>query len=549
MLRLWNSILLFMLVIGLGACKKTEAPPQGPTSAPTPTIDTLPSEVNIPVQIHLDKLTELALSEVKNPISSGTDEVDANVKLKLLTVVEKEVEKVERSVRNEVRKVRKKTGQKCKKIIGSFLSKLICEPVFSLVEVTVQIPQEVIKVVKVLEEVWVDEVRNTKVRVKHEASISSFSIALQGRTISLAADIDYWLELGVKEEYLNSIRATVDGIATCGVGEELRRVRVEVYGNIDADEYGNLTFTRDNKKITWVRECRLTAADIEVSDILDLPGIDKAFDKAINKAIDRLPSEYQLRPVIAKTWQQMQESLKLAENIYISVNPEQVGLTPITGAEGVLHTGASVKFRPIVSYGKKPASGKLPLPEKFGQVGEQGAFNLLVNGVIHLETLSNTLYDELKSESIEVSGKKIIFDKPRMYGGKNRELVLGVKVKKPIKATLYLTGTPTLDLDKKTIAFPDLAYTLDTKNWLAKSADFFLHDKFLSMIREKTVFDLDENTRKVLATIGSFDEPVGPGVLQGKTESVGVEYVGLSRYSIHTYLSAKGTASYRVTEI
>lgn len=540
------SLLLFSALLIVTACRGPEPPDRGPAFPSEPQIALNPSYVNIPVSADLSRLTELAIQKVENPISSGTDEVDANLKLELLKTVEKQVQKTERKIRNEVRKVRKKVGNKCKKLLGKWFSKIVCEPVFGLVEITVQVPHEVVKVVTVVEDIFVKEVRNSKVRVKHEASLANLNMSLNGQRLTVAADVDFWLELGVKEEYLNSIRATIDGIATCGVGEDLRRVRLEISGIISADGRGNLKFSRDTENIVWVRECKLTAADIKVSDILNLPGIKKAFEKAVTKGLDDLPTEYQLRPAIEKAWAQMQNPLNLAEGIVLQINPTKVGLLPIQGSGGTLNTGASIEFKPVLTYGEDIEPTDVPLPDQLTPVGPNGNFNLLLKGRAKLSALETKLLEIIKQQDMKVAGRKIEVVGIDLYGSAKGEMVIGVEIKEPIDVEIYLIGTPKVDPENRMISLINIDYSIETKNWLAKSADFLLHSKFVKLIEKKAVFSFDDVTKEALEKIGEFKEEVGPGILTGGTQTLRGEDFRIGGQYLNFYISATGTASYQL---
>lgn len=544
--KITQFLVMCSVLVAVSACKGPEPPARGPAVPPEPQIGLKASYVNVPVSADIGRLTELALREVENPISSRTDEVDANLKLQLLKTVEKQVEKKERKIRNEVRHVRKKVGDKCSKILGKLFSKVVCEPVFSLVEVTVQVPHEVTKVVTVVEDIFVSEIRNTKVRVKHEASLASLAINLEGQKLQVVADIDYWLELGAKEEYLSSIRATIDGIATCGVDEGLRRVRVEIMGTIAADDTGNLKFTREGENIVWIRECRLTAADIEVSDILNLPGIKNAFEKAVTRGLDKLPNEYKLRPAIEQAWKQMQSPLQLAEGLSLQINPSNVGLLPIQGRDGVLNTGAGIEFKPVVSYGDDQGPTNIPLPDKLIPVEPAGEFNLLLKGRIVLTALEQKLLAFIKAEGIQIAGRRVEVSEIDLYGGLDNEIVIGVELEKPIGVEIYLIGTPKIDPDAHTIKFTDIDYSIETRNWLAKSADFFLHSAFVKEIERKAEFSFDKVTQQALERIGTFNKEIGPGILTGATKTLRAEDVRIGSEYLHMYISATGNASYRL---
>ena len=241
----------------------------------------------------------------------------------------------------------------------------------------------------------------------------------------------------------------------------------------------------------------------------------------------------------------MSEPTELRPNVWLALNPEGIGVVPMTVAEGELRTGIQLRLRPVVSAGRKPSSSTKPLPpadvaapadtfklqipvdvkEAFVQARLDKAFDLDQGGM----TMSMSGYN------VKVTGADVY--------GEGSQVVVKLTFTGDLTGTAYLKGTPSYDADTRTLSFPDLDYTLDTSEALLKTASWFAHGQVRDRLRQRFTVDLTqpiENMKQGLET--ALNQRRGNVQLHGKVDDLGL--VGVYRLPngdvFTAFLAAKG---------
>src|SRR6185295_5821335 len=77
----------------------------------------------------------------------------------------------------------------------------------------------------------------------------------------------------------------------------------------------------------------------------------------------RLAAELQLRQRVEAGWARMNEPVELRPGIWLAMNPEGIGVVPISVSNDELRTGIQLRLRPVVGAGEKPKVDAKPFPE------------------------------------------------------------------------------------------------------------------------------------------------------------------------------------------
>jgi len=548
--RILFVVSIIVLTTGFSSCeRKPSRPAELSENSPPVSYPIEESVVLVPVQADISKLTELAVNEIGSLNKSDTIEVDANVSVAITDILYKEVKKQETKLVNKIRAEKRRAGEKCSKIFGKLFSKIVCEPVFEIVKVTVQVPETVIKIVKEPYEVINKSTVNTRARVKYDVALSALEFKLDGDKLIAAADFDYGLKLGVKNEYLKSIRATIDGIASCGMdGDPKRRVRVSISGNVGIKDDATLFFKKNSRKVDWVNACQLTAADIQLADILELPIIEKAVDKAIDKAIEKLPDEYDLKPKLAKIWGVMSKPIDVGNGLSITTNPNDIWLSPIIGKNGKIHTGLGFSAQPVLTVGEAVSRPISTLPPKYVVKELQPILNLIAEGRMTFTRANEEINSEIKAIDLGKFRDRIKIDSAEVYPGLNNTLVIGVQLSAPAKVKIYFSGNPVYDGGSGHIVMADLDYSIDSRNFLVKTADWVLHSNLRNKLQNVAKWNPDKETEKMIEDLKSFDKQLDIGRIVGGVDSLEPKNIWISRDYVHIVFGAKGNAEFIFAE-
>ena len=89
---------------------------------------------------------------------------------------------------------------------------------------------------------------------------------------------------------------------------------------------------------------------------------------------------------------------------------------------------------------------------------------------------------------------------------------------KPFRGNVYLWGQPKFNIDDNTVTFDSLEYTLESKNLIAKVANWLLQTGIVEKrIKEKFKYKYDKNVSDALAKLKDVNQPLGEGVtIKGK---------------------------------
>ncbi len=218
----------------------------------------------------------------------------------------------------------------------------------------------------------------------------------------------------------------------------------------------------------------------------------------ITRTIDTMVKEnLNLSDRIKETWKQLQEPILVAEeyNTWLTVNPIDIGMTPIETKDRQISTTILIESKPSVSVGPRPSaiSGAAFLPPfKYADGVVDEAFALLVSAQISYDEAERLAKEEAAGETYEYGKRSFTVEDINLYG-QEKELVVDVLLSGSYNGNIYLTGQPEYDERQNAIVIKNLKYTLKTRNVLFKTAGWLLKSTFKNKIEETLNFYLDYN--------------------------------------------------------
>lgn len=127
-----------------------------------------------------------------------------------------------------------------------------------------------------------------------------------------------------------------------------------------------------------------------------------------------------------------------------------------------------------------------------------------------------------------------------VYGESGRAVVR-VDVAGALKGRLFLAGSPAYDVDSGDLTIPDLDYSLETQNLLAKVGDWFNHDEWRDALRARTRWNLrDQAAAQMQALTSSLYGDHGPVTVSGRVEAPQVLEIAAKPDGIYTRLVVDG---------
>jgi hypothetical protein len=376
----------------------------------------------------------------------------------------------------------------------------------------------------------------SEVEVRHEVTWVDTDVDLRGNILTASATVDV-----VVSAKLDSPLVKTD-LASCGVDEPPARIKLSVWGAVSIRSDGSLVLQRQGDRLDWLRPCNLTALNIPADSMLRLPVVKQLIDEKLNAALDRLPTSYSFRPLLESAWATLSQRIRIADEIWLVLEPTGLAVTQPDGAGKVVSIVASITAHPRIVYGKEPSSSPQPLPEISLEVPADRRFVIEVPGALSLAAANERLRRALVGGH-NVSGHPVEVQDAAVYGRSDGTAVVAVTISSPVSATLYLAGTPFFDRDSDTIGLSGLDYTAQTRTVLSNVAEFLLHDVLRDVIRSAARFSLASTRRKAEDALSKLHFNGSLYSLDVKAESIRPLGVAIDDHEISAAIAVEGTAS------
>ena len=322
-----------------------------------------------------------------------------------------------------------------------------------------------------------------------------------GETITTSADLGYWLK-GRKQIPCPG-PATVASCGTDGEPPRTARVSIDTALAILPDMTAKAQSTVGG--VVPGNRCVLHPLEQDVTDEV-VTGLSAAVAKTLPAVDKRLAAALDLRKRMQTGWARMNEPAELRPNVWLALNPEGIGIVPVSAANGELHTGIQLRLRPVVTAGKKPPPSAKPLPPADVATPED-TFKLQIPVQMEQAYVQARLDKALDLDqggmTMSMAGYNVRVTSADVYG-EGSQVVIKLTFSGDLNGTAYLKGTPVYDPDTRMLSFPDLDYTLDTNEALLRTANWFAQGQLRDRLRERFTVDMTqpvENMKQGLETV------------------------------------------------
>ena len=357
----------------------------------------------------------------------------------------------------------------------------------------------------------------------HAVTRDPLAVSMDGNQLSVSTTLHSWFKIAMRVSTLFGGH-TITQIASAGVNEPQRRAIVKFDSTISTTPDYTLTATTHVEPINFLDPIRLTVLNIDFTnklrDILQ-PQLDK-----VPEVIDPMvPGFTNAKPLCQKAWDSLSAPINLAPDLWLLINPQAVSASNLNGTGNTVIETLSLTAKPEVISGTQPSATSTPLPP-LSQGSSANNFHVSVKGTLNFDDATKTLSDKVVGRMYPISGHPVKIEKIDIYGT-GQEVVAQVTVSGDLAATVFLVGKPTYNPDTGNFYIPDLDYSIETKNVLAKVADWFLHDEFKKSLQAETTWNLtgdlskakellhDAINRRISSNVtlsGTVNDPIQPTI-------------------------------------
>ena len=314
----------------------------------------------------------------------------------------------------------------------------------------------------------------------------------------------------------------------------------------------SLQTTTEIESYEWLQQpkLKLVGMNLPIGFIADL--VLKNSKKTLTKAIDNAVSaQFNLRDEIKKVWEQMFDPQLIAPeyNTWLLVNPQNIGMTQLVTKGDTLAGTIFVQTRPEVRIGEKPARpNATPLPSFKYSTASQDDFTLTVRTDVPYKEAERLAKAQLKGQTFTEGKRAVKIEDIELYGQGN-QLIVNTKLSGSYNGSVYLTGKPIYNPNKNTIDIKDLNFTLETRNFLYKSAAWLLKGSLRNQIEKNMDFLLDYNLKELKNQLQTQlqDYKITNSIfLTGQLNELTIQDAFLAPESIRVEVALKGRLNVQV---
>lgn len=337
---------------------------------------------------------------------------------------------------------------------------------------------------------------NRRVNTAFAAERTPFVVRFDGTTVRVGTVLEYQ----GKGWYTAPLGADLFG--SCGMGVDRPRVAVDIATTLRITSDWRLrarsTITKVEPFSTERRDqCKVTVFKIDVTDRV-VTAARSELDKRL-ASLDEKIGTIDVRSQIDKWWRTLQRPIRLADSVWLVLQPRGVHLGPITGSARTVALDVGLYGEPRVLIGPRPADGAAPLPPLQREAGKhEQALHVLLEGELSYDLANAILRKNLVGKRIRRGARWITIRDARLSGIGNGRVALAVRFDGAASGIVYLVGTPRFDPETRQLFVPDLAYDVSSADLLVRGLEWMRRGDVQNLLRTRARFpvaDLVEQAR------------------------------------------------------
>lgn len=308
----------------------------------------------------------------------------------------------------------------------------------------------------------------------------------------------------------------------------------------------------DLKSLEWVESPSMVVfgKNVPVTYLIN-PAI-TIFKSKIEKSIDSsIEESMDFKPNVLSAIEKLTEPFKMSDDYesWLRIVPIEIYATDakLEKDNVLLQMGMKCQMETII--GQQPKSkfdaGKIVLKPVIKMP------NHVTSNIIAISTYedaSKIMTKNFNGQEFSSGSKKIVVQKVNIWH-KNASMVIALDIVGSVNGTIYLSGIPKYDEQKREIYFEQLEYVLDTKNKLISTANWLAKGLILKRIQESCRYsiqpNIDEGTQTILSYLNNYS-PM-PGVfVNGKMDAFEFEKIQLTNNAILAFMKINGQISVTV---
>ncbi len=295
------------------------------------------------------------------------------------------------------------------------------------------------------------------VETRYRAWRGPLSMFLHGDLLRVEAHVRYWVQ--ARGRIIKGFGLEVG----CGVDEPPRQAVVGLLVKLDLGPDWTLRPRFRVLPTRFLDGCEVTAADIDVS-----PLIDRLFRKRMEESLrsalaDLGPGLEAARRRVAGYWGQLQQPVELTPGLWLRADPLALALASPRGQGDQLHTNLGIVL--LLALGSKPPvpATQRPLPplQTFIPRGFGTRFELNLD--LDLDAVGRHLSGLLTSKPLIVEGHRVGIGRVDVAGD-GRDLVLSALLTGEATGSIEIRAVPVFDPQQQAIYLRELDFVFEPQD-------------------------------------------------------------------------------------
>jgi len=289
---------------------------------------------------------------------------------------------------------------------------------------------------------------------------------------------------------------------------------------------------------------RVVGVNLPIGFIADM--ILKNSKGKLTKSIDKLTKDnLDLRTMIESAWKRFFDPVLVAPeyNTWLTLNPESIGMTPLTTINNQLVSTIVVESMPTVKIGDRPeVASSRPLPPLRYVDKAQDDFVIHLKADVSFREAERIAQTSLVGQTFTQGKRAVKIEDVKLYGQGNN-LVVTTKLSGSYEGNVYLIGKPVYNAKTNKIDLDNLDFSLETKSFLVKSGAWILKSTLRKKLQENLDFLLDYNLKGIQEQLQQqlTHFTLTPGAyLNGQLQQLNIENVYLTQDAIMVDLGLQG---------
>lgn len=284
-----------------------------------------------------------------------------------------------------------------------------------------------------------------------------------------------------------------------------------------------------------------------------IEGISRPLQKAMSEVISqKINEKYSLKAEMEKVWKAAQKPVLLDKNCsaWLKITPQEVILYPMSAAHNRVVLSLGIKsFAEMVIGPEPPSASPVSLPAlKLGTAGDK-SFGIALNTDVFYKELLAVASPLLLNKELGSEGKSIILKKLEISGSGDK-LAIMVEASGSYEGIFNLTCKPSFNPRTNIFSVEDVDFTVDTRSFLLKSADWLLHSSIRNLIKEninvnltRRMAEAHEMARKAIEQVKLADRIFLKGTV--KAVKLSDVLVQKDKISIQVFVEGETTFYYQ----